>query len=97
MVKITKQKLQPTISAQTVTSGALEKCKGKTIADWEFGTVELGSRCHMSERVILHFTDGSSVTFDIGTNAQNLASDHKGLKPSDVHASIRAEFGRAGL
>jgi hypothetical protein len=87
-----KEKLQPTISAQTVTSGALERCKGKTIADWEFGTYNLGPRCHLSERIILHFTDGSKVTFDIGTNAQNISWDHKGVKPSDVHASFRGEY-----
>lgn len=78
--------LQPTIHAQFPTAGALEKCKGKTIADWEFGTVDLGPRTHMSERLILHFTDGSGLTLDIGTNAQNVSSNHKGVEPSDFHA-----------
>jgi hypothetical protein len=86
------ERLKPTIAAQTVTSGALEKCKGKTISDWEFGSVNLGPECHMSERIILHFTDGSKVTIDIGSNAWNLAHDHKGMKPSDMHADLLAMY-----
>ena len=85
-----EKKLKPTIGAQLVTAGALDKSKGKTIADWEFGTVILGRECHMSERIILHFTDGSKLKIDIGTNAQNVAALYKGLKPSDMHADFLA-------
>ncbi len=87
-----EKKLQPTIPAQSLTAGSLEKSKGKTIADWEFGTVDLGRECHMSERIILRFTDGSKLTIDIGSNAQNVSSDHKGVKPSDIHADFMAVF-----
>jgi hypothetical protein len=88
----TEKKLRPTIAAQTITSGALNRCKGKTIADWEFGTTDLGPECHMSERIILHFTDGSRLNVDIGSNAWNVAHDHKGLKPSDIHADFIAMY-----
>lgn len=87
---MTHNKLQPTIAAQLVTAGALDDSKGKTIADWEFGTVALGPECHLSERIILHFTDGSKLKIDIGTNALNVSQDHKGLKPSDFHADFIA-------
>lgn len=87
------ERLQPTISAQSVSAGALDKCKGKTISDWEFGFVELGPRTHESERIILHFTDGTHLTLDIGTNAENMCSLYKGMKPRDFHANFRAFFG----
>jgi hypothetical protein len=85
-----EKKLQPTIGAQSQTAWALEECKGKTVADWEFGTVNLGPKCHMSERIILHFTDGTRLKIDIGSNAQNVSWDHKGVKPSDIHADFLA-------
>jgi hypothetical protein len=92
-VNTLEKKLRPTISAHLVTSGALEKCKGKTIADWEFGTVDLGPSCHMSERMIFHFTDGTRLTIDIGSNAQNVSSNHETVKPSDVHAFFLGVYG----
>jgi hypothetical protein len=85
-------KLQPSIPAQSVTAGALDRAKGKTIADWEFGIVNLGPECHLSERIILHFTDGSKMKIDIGSNAWNVSHDHKGIKPSDFHADLLALF-----
>jgi len=85
------EKLKPTISAQSVSNGSLQKCIGKTIDDFEFGFVNLGPKCHESERIVLRFTDGSTLTIDIGTNAQNLSDLHKGLKPKDFHANFRAE------
>lgn len=96
-----EKKLQPSISAQNPTAGALEQIKGKTIADWEFGTVELGSECHLSERIILHFTDGSKMTLDIGSNAYNVSSEVNNavqsgkrikLRPSDFHADLYAKY-----
>ena len=87
-----EEKLKPTIHAQSVTAGSLNQSKGKTIADWEFGTVDLGSECHLSERIILHFTDGSKLKIDIGSNAWNVSHDHKGIKPSDFHADLLAMY-----
>lgn len=86
------ERLKPTISAQSPSAGALQKCIGKTIADFEFGFVELGPRCHESERIILHFTDRTMLQLDLGTNAQNIADLYKGLKPRDFHANIRASY-----
>jgi len=85
-----EEKLKPTISAQSQPAWAFEQCKGKTVEDWEFGTVDLGPKCHMSERVILHFTDGTRLKIDIGSNAQNLCSNYKGMKPRDVHGHFFA-------
>jgi hypothetical protein len=88
----TATRLRPTIDAQVASVGDLEKCKGKTIADYDFGFVELGPNTHESERLILHFTDGGSLQIDLGTNAENIAALYKGLKPRDFHANIRARY-----
>lgn len=91
-----QEKLKPTISAQGVSWGYLEKCKGKTIADFEYGFIETGSEVHQAERIILHFTDRSKLTIDIGSNACNVASDHKGLKPKDFHTDLMAKYSEPG-
>ena len=80
--------LHTTIAAQSVTYHSIEKCKGKTIEDFEFGSVNLGPECHMSERAIIYFTDGSSLTIDIGSNAFNLETQFTGLKASDVSVDL---------
>jgi hypothetical protein len=88
----TAERLKPTISAQSPSFGALQKCIGKTIGDVEFGFIELGPHCHESERIIFHFIDGTKLRIDLGTNAENIAQLYKGLKPKDFHANIRASY-----
>jgi hypothetical protein len=87
-----EKKLHPTIAAQSVTYNSFEQCKGKTIEDFEFGAVDLGAKCHMSERAIIYFTDGSSLTIDIGSNAFNLSTQFNGLKANDVRLDISAVY-----
>jgi hypothetical protein len=74
-------------SAQTVQHDNLEKCKGKTIANIEYGS---GGRS--SERIILHFIDGSRLTIDIGSNASDPEMKAIGLKPSDFHTDLIAKY-----
>ena len=38
--------------------------------------------------MILHFTDGSSLGVETGSNAGNLASGREGLTPEDVHVDF---------
>lgn len=83
-------RLKPTIPAQSPTADALETCKGKTVSDWEFGTPNQGN--YMSERIILHFTDGTRLKIDIGSNASDVASHYKGLKASDFHTDFVARL-----
>jgi hypothetical protein len=90
------ERLNPTIKAQTISFGYLQNCKGKTIADFEYGFAELLPDCHQTERIILHFTDGSRLTIDIGSNAFNLSTEHKGLKPKDFHTDLIAIFRKDG-
>ena len=61
---------------------------GKTVERVEYGDRETMDGVHESEAVILHFTDGSIMAFDTGSNAYNITSDRVDLKPEDFHVSM---------
>jgi len=61
----------------------LQQAVGKTVSSVEFGTKEEHPWVHRSDAAILHFTDGSSLSLMVGSNALNIASDHEGLQPTD--------------
>lgn len=61
---------------------------GKTVERVEFGFRRHTDGVHESEAIILHFTDGSILGVDTGSNAVNVASDHHGLKPSEFHVDF---------
>ena len=67
----------------------LSKAVGKTIAAVEYGVVEgLPNWVHEGEAIVLHFTDGTALSIEIGSNAKNLSYEHPGLKPEDVHTDL---------
>jgi len=66
----------------------VKKTEGKTISKIEYGKRESNPKLHESEGLIIHFTDGTSMSILVYSNAQNLASEHKGLKPNDVHTDL---------
>ena len=61
----------------------LEKSKSDTVR------IE---RVHKSEVIIIHFTDGSIMGLETGSNAGNVASDNKGLRPEDFHVNFRPQW-----
>ncbi len=65
-----------------------QKAAGKTIRSVEFGEEKEHPELHQSEGIVINFTDGSSMAIRVGSNAMNLCSDFKGLKPSDVHTDL---------
>jgi len=64
------------------------KAEGKTIEKIEYGKQQSSPKSHKSEGLIFHFTDGTSMSVIIGSNAQNLSSDHEDIKPNDVHTDL---------
>ncbi len=67
----------------------LERAVGKSVAAVEYGVVEgLPGWVHEGEAMVLHFTDGSALSIEIGSNAKNLSHEHEGLNPEDVHAAL---------
>ena len=66
----------------------LPAIKGKTVERVEFGFREPIEGVHQSEAIILHFTDGSSLGIDTGSNATNIAEDYEGLRAEDFHVDF---------
>lgn len=67
----------------------LEQAVGKTIAAVEYGPVEgLPGWAHVGEAIVLHFTDNTALSIEIGSNAGNLASEHPNLEPEDFHTDL---------
>ncbi|MCW5753388.1 MAG: hypothetical protein KIT24_01625 [Phycisphaeraceae bacterium] len=55
--------------------GEFEKAVGKTIAKIEAGEIQPGEGCHCREAIIFHFTDGTALAIDVGSNAGNFESE----------------------
>ena len=67
----------------------LAQAVGKTIAAVEYGPVEgLPGWVHEGEAIVLHFTDNTALSIEIGSNAGNLASEHPNLEPEDFHTDL---------
>lgn len=69
--------------------------KIQTMPDLE--RVEFGFRrdiegAHQSEAIILYSTYGSIMGIDTGSNIWNLASEHEGLKPEDLHVDFNLQW-----
>ncbi len=59
--------------------------EGKTVEHVEFGSRQSIESIHRSEAIILHFTSGSTLGPNAGSNAANIASEHKELRAEDFH------------
>ena len=67
----------------------LKKAVGKTIAAVEYGIVEGDPGwVHEGEAIVLHFTDNTALSIEIGSNAKNLSVEHPNLKPEDIHTDL---------
>ena len=66
----------------------LQEAVGKTIARVEAGEFIPGEGCHHREAMVLHFTDGTALAIDVGSNAGNLESDFEGLNASMFSADL---------
>jgi len=64
-----------------ITFDAMEDMIGKTIAHAQYGLEEPSNEAHGPEMLIVYFTDGSSVSITIGSNAYSLSCNFKGLEP----------------
>ncbi len=67
---------------------AVTHMEGKTIERITYGDREPIEGVHLSEAFIVHFTDGSIMAFDTGSNAGNIASSHEDVAAEDFHVSF---------
>jgi hypothetical protein len=65
-----------------------QKMVGKTIERIEFGEKEFDKNLHLSEAINLFFTDGTSTTIQIGSNASNISDKYDNISPSNIHTDI---------
>ncbi len=68
--------------------GEAQRMVGKTIQRVEFGENSFHEDVHQGEALNIFFKDGTAITFQIGSNAYNIALDYEGIKPSDIHTDI---------
>lgn len=68
------------------------RMEGKTVERVEVGYREDREGVHGSEVVIIHFTDGSIMGLETGSNAGNVASNHDGVRPEDFHVNFRPQW-----
>src|SRR5215210_217269 len=61
---------------------------GKTVAAVEYGEVESRQGMHAAEAVVFHFSDGTALSIEIGSNARDLSATRE-LTPPDVHTDLR--------
>ena len=66
----------------------LPRIVGKTVARVECGFRRGHPELHQSEAMILHFTDGSSLGIETGSNIVNLSHDHEQLDPTEFHVDF---------
>jgi hypothetical protein len=66
----------------------LPRIEGKTVARVECGLRRKHPKLHQSEAMILHFTDGSSLGIETGSNIGNLSHDHEQLDPTAFHVDF---------
>ena len=67
---------------------AVTQMEGKTIEKITYGDREPIKGVHESEAFVVHFTDGSIMAFDTGSNASNIASSHEDVAAEDFHVSF---------
>jgi hypothetical protein len=67
----------------------MRKAEGKTVERIEVGFRTDYDSCHGSEAIIIHFTDGSIIGIDTGSNAANLAWDRDDLAPNDFRVDFQ--------
>ena len=72
---------------------AAPKMEGKTVKTVKFGVREHDKKLHQSDVLLLEFTDGSILSIQTGSNAQNIAHDVNRLKkfrmePDDFHTDF---------
>ena len=70
----------------------IQSIKGKTVEHVEIGFRQPHEGVHQSEVIILHFTDGSILGIDTGSNAKNIADDHKDIQPSDFEVDFMLQW-----
>ncbi len=66
----------------------IKKLEGKTIRNVEFGREIPNPEIHDREAIIFHFTDGTSATIRVGSNAAEFQNSRRKFKPSEFSTDL---------
>src|SRR5215212_10093277 len=67
---------------------AVSEGRGRSQEPIEHGEVESRRGMHAAEAVVFHFSDGTALSIEIGSNARGLSTS-RDLTPPDVHTNLR--------
>lgn len=93
--RIEAQKWLPQIDRQPEAHYSIvrtSRMTGKTIEKVEFGVRKKIEGVHESEALVIHFTDGSIMSLETGSNAENLAARNNGLRSEDFHVDFMVHW-----
>ena len=65
---------------------------GKTVESVEVGHRRNIPKVHQSELIVIHFTDGTSLAIDTGSNARNVCDMLHKFKPEDFCIDFMLEW-----
>jgi hypothetical protein len=71
----------------------IQHAVGKTIAAVEFGRAEQREGVHDTEAIVLHFTDDTALSIEVGSNAWNVAGQYADLSPDDFSTDLMVFWG----
>jgi hypothetical protein len=69
-----------------------KRMEGRTVERVEVGYRHDRAGVHGSEAIVIHFTDGTIMGLETGSNAGNVAGRHEGLRPEDFHVNFRPQW-----
>ena len=64
------------------------RMQGKTVEKVDFGFRAKIKGVHESEALVIHFTDGSIMSLETGSNLANVAANETSLNPEDFHVDL---------
>lgn len=68
--------------------GDLQRAVGKTIVGVEFGEEEAIEDAHQAEAIIIHFSDGQSLSITVGSNVVNVGIED----PSELETDLMVHW-----
>lgn len=66
--------------------------EGKTVDKMEFGFRQDIEGVHGSEALIIHFTDGSIMSIDTGSNVRNILGFENAVRPEQFHVDLHIHW-----
>jgi hypothetical protein len=70
----------------------VEQMVGKTVKAVEVGERRRIPNVHQGEVIVIHFTDGTALEIDTGSNAANISNRVGTIRPEEFHTDFMLEW-----